>query len=178
MHIFSCNFSELKALEVKSQVKILQKSDSGALLKVNKDGNILAAGLNYVGLFVIQKDHIKANTNATDLFFTSLDFTFQNNFIIGLSNKGEIFIFTKTADCAQIIFQSIPNQEKLNWTNLCCHFMENLIMVNDGFSVTVFQMPVDLETSESLTDMIITKANLLCHQQLSNKHKGMASNLH
>ena len=47
-------------------------------------------------------------------------------------------------------------------------------MVNDGFSVTVFQMPVDLEKSESLTDLIVTKANLLCHQQLSNKHKGKA----
>ena len=159
---------------MKWQEKILQKSDSGALLKINIDGNILAAGLNHVGLFVIQKDHIKANNNAADFVFTSLDFTFQNNFIIGLSDQGEILVFTKTADFVQIILQCIPppNQEKLNWTNLCCHFTENLIMVNDGFSVTVFQMPVDLETSESLTDMIITKANLLCHQQLSNKHKG------
>ena len=108
-----------------------------------------------------------------------MDFTFQNNFIIGLSDQGEILVFTKTADFVQIILQCIPpNQEKLNWTNLCCHFTENLIMVNDGFSVTLFQMPVDLEKSESLTDLIVTKANLLCHQQLSNKHKGKASNLY
>ena len=107
---------------MKCQVKILQKSDTGALLKVNKDGNILAAGLNHVGLFVIQKDHIKANNQAADFVFKSLDFTFQNNFIIGLSDQGEILIFTKTADFAQIILQSIPTQfdQRDSYTKLLC----------------------------------------------------------
>ena len=80
-----------------------------------------------MGLFVIQKDHIKAHS--TDLIFKSLEFTYQNNFIVALTENGKLLMFTRTAEIIQIIYEWPLKAKQPLWTSITTHNEQNQIAV-------------------------------------------------
>ena len=99
-------------------------------IKASLDGLFIAAALDQVGLFVIQKDHIKAHS--TDLAFRSLDFTYQNNFIVALTENGKLIMFTRTAEIIHIIYEWTLKAKQPFWTSITSHNEQNQIAIRYG----------------------------------------------
>ena len=111
-----------------------------------------------------------------------LEFTYQNNFIFALSDKGKIFMWTITGEGVMI---SEINQEprpslalfdNTSWPSMTTSPNENIVIFSNGFELVSVQLPYGYQTEMSLIDLLLAKASLYTLGQ-GNLLRGIVNSL-
>ena len=74
------------------------------------------------------------------------------------------------SNCGQVRFQIRCQKVLKNSVTVLSKIILFNFYPSDGYSVTFFQLPFGFENSESLADLILSKAKLLCQKPSSKPH--------
>ena len=127
------------------------------------NGRFLVTAQNYVDfciLTILHQSGFKIKTLKIPATITVLEFTFQNNFIVCLSENGQLFIVTLSGDLLFLsteekrpcqILPLLESQKDSNFMTVSTDMVENLAFLSNGqdlvqitFPTKGFENPIDL----------------------------------
>jgi hypothetical protein len=151
-----------------SDIQMPIRNASNVIIKASRDGKYQALTLDQHVFIIFNKNHIINCQPLKEIgsIIVGLEFTYQNNFVFALSDKGKIFMWTITGEGVMI---SKINQEPRSslalfdntaWPSMTTSLNENTVILSNGFDLVSVQLPYGYQTEISLIDLLLAKASL------------------